>query len=180
MANRKSGILLHPSSCRPHSAWVISGRRHIPFLIGSQKPSRPSGRFCLSSPPMQAAHPIPAPPPLPAIPCSSAELLLEEGLLSEADLQNASVPPAARVDYEKAAAVKLPLLEKAFQAFQQKEAPADYAAFQAEMPTGSMITPLYCAEAAFSLRPCHRRSHGGLRPVLRGMCRAFPFRGKAA
>ena len=62
----------------------------------------------------------------------SPELLLEEGLLSEADLQNASVPPAARVDYEKAAAVKLPLLEKAFQAFQQKEAPADYAAFQAE------------------------------------------------
>ena len=59
-------------------------------------------------------------------------MLLEEGLLSEADLQNASVTPAARVDYEKAAAGKLPLLEKAFQAFQQKEAPADYAAFQAE------------------------------------------------
>lgn len=72
MANRKSGILLHPSSLPSAFGVGDFGQAAYTFLIGSQKPRRPSGRFCLSSPPMQAAHPIPAPPPLPAIPCSSA------------------------------------------------------------------------------------------------------------
>ena len=133
MANRKSGILLHPSSL-PSAFGVGDFGQAAYTLLDSLAEAKQTlwqilplvptdaGGSPYSSASAFAGNPL----------LISPELLLEEGLLSEADLQNASVPPAARVDYEKAAAVKLPLLEKAFQAFQQKEAPADYAAFQAE------------------------------------------------
>ncbi len=59
----------------------------------------------------------------------SPELLLAENLLCESDLVDAYLPPAARVDYKQAAALKLPLLERAFQAFLEQKAPVDYTAF---------------------------------------------------
>ena len=155
MANRKSGILLHPSSLPSafgvgdfgQAAYTFLDRLAeakqtlwqilplVPTDAGGSPYSSASafaGNPLLISPELLLKAGLLEQADLSQLPDFSPELLLEEGLLSEADLQNASVPPAARVDYEKAAAVKLPLLEKAFQAFQQKEAPADYAAFQAE------------------------------------------------
>ena len=59
----------------------------------------------------------------------SPEKLMEDGLLEMKDLQMAYVKPEARVDYNKAKEAKLPLLEKAYQAFKAAEKPDDYAGF---------------------------------------------------
>ena len=133
MANRKSGILLHPSSLPSAFGVGDFGQAAYTFLDRLAEAKQPLWQILPLVPTDAGGSPYSSASAFAGNPLLiSPELLLEEGLLSEADLQNASVPPAARVDYEKAAAVKLPLLEKAFQAFQQKEAPADYAAFQAE------------------------------------------------
>ena len=133
MANRKSGILLHPSSLPSAFGVGDFGQAAYTFLDRLAEAKQTLWQILPLVPTDASGSPYSSASAFAGNPLLiSPELLLEEGLLSEADLQNASVPPAARVDYEKAAAVKLPLLEKAFQAFQQKEAPADYAAFQAE------------------------------------------------
>ena len=133
MANRKSGILLHPSSLPSAFGVGDFGQAAYTFLDRLAEATQTLWQILPLVPTDAGGSPYSSASAFAGNPLLiSPELLLEEGLLSEADLQNASVPPAARVDYEKAAAVKLPLLEKAFQAFQQKEAPADYAAFQAE------------------------------------------------
>lgn len=133
MANRKSGILLHPSSLPSAFGVGDFGQAAYTFLDRLAEAKQTLWQILPLVPTDAGGSPYSSASAFAGNPLLiSPELLLEEGLLSEADLQNASVPPAARVDYEKAAAVKLPLLEKAFQAFQQKEAPADYAAFQAE------------------------------------------------
>lgn len=133
MANRKSGILLHPSSLPSAFGVGDFGQAAYTFLDRLAEAKQTLWQILPLVPTDAGGSPYSSASAFAGNPLLiSPELLLEEGLLSEADLQNASVPPAARVDYEKAAAVKLPLLEKAFQAFQQKEAPADYAVFQAE------------------------------------------------
>ena len=133
MANRKSGILLHPSSLPSAFGVGDFGQAAYTFLDRLAEANQTLWQILPLVPTDAGGSPYSSASAFAGNPLLiSPELLLEEGLLSEADLQNASVPPAARVDYEKAAAVKLPLLEKAFQAFQQKKAPADYAAFQAE------------------------------------------------
>lgn len=133
MANRKSGILLHPSSLPSAFGVGDFGQAAYTFLDRLAEAKQTLWQILPLVPTDAGGSPYSSASAFAGNPLLiSPELLLEEGLLSEADLQNASVPPAARVDYEKAAAVKLPLLEKAFQAFQQKETPADYAAFQAE------------------------------------------------
>ena len=133
MANRKSGILLHPSSLPSAFGVGDFGQAAYTFLDRLAEAKQTLWQILPLVPTDAGGSPYSSASAFAGNPLLiSPELLLEEGLLSEADLQNASVPPAARVDYEKAAAVKLPLLEKAFQAFQQKKAPADYAAFQAE------------------------------------------------
>ena len=133
MANRKSGILLHPSSLPSAFGVGDFGQAAYTFLDRLAEAKQTLWQILPLVPTDAGGSPYSSASAFAGNPLLiSPELLLKEGLLSEADLQNASVPPAARVDYEKAAAVKLPLLEKAFQAFQQKEAPADYAAFQAE------------------------------------------------
>ena len=133
MANRKSGILLHPSSLPSAFGVGDFGQAAYTFLDRLAEAKQTLWQILPLVPTDAGGSPYSSASAFAGNPLLiSPELLLEEGLLSETDLQNASVPPAARVDYEKAAAVKLPLLEKAFQAFQQKEAPADYAAFQAE------------------------------------------------
>lgn len=133
MANRKSGILLHPSSLPSAFGVGDFGQAAYTFLDRLAEAKQTLWQILPLVPTDASGSPYSSASAFAGNPLLiSPELLLEEGLLSEADLQNASVPPAARVDYEKAAAVKLPLLEKAFQAFQQKETPADYAVFQAE------------------------------------------------
>ncbi len=133
MANRKSGILLHPSSLPSAFGVGDFGQAAYIFLDRLAEAKQTLWQILPLVPTDAGGSPYSSASAFAGNPLLiSPELLLEEGLLSEADLQNASVPPAARVDYEKAAAVKLPLLEKAFQAFQQKKAPADYAAFQTE------------------------------------------------
>ena len=133
MANRKSGILLHPSSLPSAFGVGDFGQAAYTFLDRLAEAKQTLWQILPLVPTDAGGSPYSSASAFAGNPLLiSPELLLEEGLLSEADLQNASVPPAARVDYEKAAAVKLPLLEKAFQAFQQKDTPADYAAFQAE------------------------------------------------
>ena len=133
MANRKSGILLHPSSLPSAFGVGDFGQAAYTFLDRLAEAKQTLWQILPLVPTDASGSPYSSASAFAGNPLLiSPELLLEEGLLSEADLQNASVPPAARVDYEKAAAVKLPLLEKAFQAFQQKDTPADYAAFQAE------------------------------------------------
>lgn len=133
MANRKSGILLHPSSLPSAFGVGDFGQAAYTFLDRLAEAKQTLWQILPLVPTDAGGSPYSSASAFAGNPLLiSPELLLEEGLLSEADLQNASVPPAARVDYEKAAAVKLPLLEKAFQAFQQKKAPADYAAFQVE------------------------------------------------
>ena len=133
MANRKSGILLHPSSLPSAFGVGDFGQAAYTFLDRLAEAKQTLWQILPLVPTDASGSPYSSASAFAGNPLLiSPELLLEEGLLSEADLQNASVPPAARVDYEKAAAVKLPLLKKAFQAFQQKDTPADYAAFQAE------------------------------------------------
>ena len=133
MANRKSGILLHPSSLPSAFGLGDFGQAAYTFLDRLAEAKQTLWQILPLVPTDASGSPYSSASAFAGNPLLiSPELLLEEGLLSEADLQNASVPPAARVDYEKAAAVKLPLLEKAFQAFQQKDNPADCAAFQAE------------------------------------------------
>lgn len=133
MANRKSGILLHPSSLPSAFGVGDFGQAAYTFLDRLAEAKQTLWQILPLVPTDAGGSPYSSASAFAGNPLLiSPELLLEEGLLSEADLQNASVPPAARVDYEKAAAVKLPLLEKAFQAFRQKDTPADYAAFQAE------------------------------------------------
>ena len=133
MANRKSGILLHPSSLPSAFGVGDFGQAAYTFLDRLAEAKQTLWQILPLVPTDASGSPYSSASAFAGNPLLiSPELLLEEGLLSEADLQNASVPPAARVDYEKAAAVKLPLLEKAFQAFQQKDNPADCAAFQAE------------------------------------------------
>lgn len=135
MANRKSGILLHPSSLPSAFGVGDFGQAAYTFLDRLAEAKQTLWQILPLVPTDAGGSPYSSASAFAGNPLLiSPELLLEEGLLSEADLQNASVPPAARVDYEKAAAVKLPLLEKAFQAFQQKEAPADYAVFQGDIP----------------------------------------------
>ncbi len=133
MANRKSGILLHPSSLPSAFGVGDFGQAAYTFLDKLADANQTLWQILPLVPTDAGGSPYSSCSAFAGNPLLiSPELLLKEGLLSETDLQNAYLPPAARVDYEKAAAVKLPLLEKAFQAFQQKETPADYAAFQSE------------------------------------------------
>ena len=133
MANRKSGILLHPSSLPSLFGVGDFGQAAYTFLDKLAEAHQTLWQILPLVPTDAGGSPYSSCSAFAGNPLLiSPELLLADGLLNESDLQNAIVPPAARVDYEKAAAVKLPLLEKAFQAFRQKEPPADYAAFQSE------------------------------------------------
>ena len=133
MANRKSGILLHPSSLPSFFGVGDFGQAAYTFLDKLAEANQTLWQILPLVPTDAGGSPYSSCSAFAGNPLLiSPELLLEDGLLSETDLQNAVVPSAARVDYEKAAAAKLPLLEKAFQVFQAKEKPADYAAFQSE------------------------------------------------
>lgn len=133
MANRKSGILLHPSSLPSFFGVGDFGQAAYTFLDKLADANQTLWQILPLVPTDAGGSPYSSCSAFAGNPLLiSPELLLEDGLLSETDLQNAFIPPAARVDYEKAAAAKLPLLEKAFQVFQAKEKPADYAAFQSE------------------------------------------------
>lgn len=132
-SERKSGVLLHPTSLPSPFGIGDLGSAAYDFLdklaaagqsLWQVLPLCPAD---FSGSPYQSCSAFAGYPLL-----ISPELLEEDGLLTKADLASAVVPPYARVDYTKAAAAKLPLLDNAFAAFRAKKAPADYAAFQKE------------------------------------------------
>ena len=131
MANRKSGILLHPSSLPSFFGVGDFGQSAYTFLDKLADANQTLWQILPLVPTDAGGSPYSGGSAFAGNPLLiSPELLLANGLLTEADLRAASVPPAARVDYKAAAAVKLPLLAQAFQAFQKKEKPADYTAFR--------------------------------------------------
>ena len=106
MANRKSGILLHPSSLPSAFGVGDFGQAAYTFLDRLAEAKQTLWQILPLVPTDAGGSPYSSASAFAGNPLLiSPELLLEEGLLSEADLQNASVPPAARGDYEKAAAV---------------------------------------------------------------------------
>ena len=103
MANRKSGILLHPSSLPSTFGVGDFGQAAYTFLDRLAEAKQTLWQILPLVPTDAGGSPYSSASAFAGNPLLiSPELLLEEGLLSEADLQNASVPPAARVDYEKA------------------------------------------------------------------------------
>lgn len=130
---RKSGVLLHPTSLPSPFGVGDFGTAAYTFIdklaaagqsLWQVLPLCPAD---FSGSPYQSCSAFAGYPML-----ISPELLEEDGLLKKADLVSAVVPPYSRVNYTQAAAIKLPLLEKAFAAFQAQKAPADYIAFQKE------------------------------------------------
>lgn len=133
MASRKSGILLHPSSLPSHFGVGDLGQAAYTFVDKLSEANQALWQILPLVPTDAGGSPYSGASAFAGNPLLiSPELLLADGLLTDADLRQAFVPPAARVDYETAAAVKLPLLEQAFQAFRKQEMPADFAAFRAE------------------------------------------------
>lgn len=130
---RKSGVLLHPTSLPSPFGIGDFGTAAYTFIdklaaagqsLWQALPLCPAD---FSGSPYQSCSAFAGYPML-----ISPELLEEDGLLKKADLVSAVVPPYSRVDYTRAAAVKLPLLDQAFAAFQAQKTPADYIAFQKE------------------------------------------------
>lgn len=71
MANRKSGILLHPSSLPSTFGMGDFGQAAYTFLDRLAEAKQTLWQILPLVPTDAAARPIPAPPPLPATPCSS-------------------------------------------------------------------------------------------------------------
>lgn len=130
MAKRRSGILLHPTSLPSNFGVGDLGQAAYTFIDKLAEANQSLWQVLPLVPTDNGGSPYSS--------CSafagnalliSPEKLMEDGLLTEADLQAAYVEPSARVDYKKASDAKLPLLEKAFQNFKEAEKPADYAEF---------------------------------------------------
>ncbi len=130
---RKSGILLHPTSLPSDYGIGDLGQAAYTF-IDKLAAAKQSLWQVLPLVPTDAGG-------SPYASCSafagntlliSPDLLAEDGLLTEEDLMEGKIPPYARVDYGRATEAKLPLLEKAFQNFRQSEKPDDYEAFCTE------------------------------------------------
>lgn len=130
MTKRRSGILLHPTSLPSHFGIGDFGQAAYTFVdklaeaeqtLWQVLPLVPTdaGGSPYSSASAFAGNPL----------LISPELLFEAGYLEYKDLQAAYVRPSFRTDYQKAAAAKLPLFEKAYRTFRTMEPPAEYTAF---------------------------------------------------
>lgn len=150
MAKRKSGILLHPTSLP--SAFGIGdlGQAAYTFLDKLAAAKQTLWQILPLVPTDAGGSPYASCSAFAGNPLLiSPELLQRAGYLKQEDLEAAFVTPSVRVDYAKAAAAKLPLLEKAYQAFCEREKPADYAAFCAENAFWLEDHALYLALQAY-------------------------------
>lgn len=130
MTKRKSGVLLHPTSLPSSFGIGDLGQAAYTFIDKLEDAGQTLWQVLPLVPTDDGGSPYSS--------CSafagnvlliSPEKLMEDGLLTEEDLQAAYVAPAARVDYGKARDAKLPLLEKAYQNFKAAETPVDYTDF---------------------------------------------------
>lgn len=130
MAKRRSGVLLHPTSLPSRFGVGDFGQAAYTFIDKLAEAEQTLWQVLPLVPTDEGGSPYSS--------CSafagnalllSPEKLMEDGLLTEEDLGDAFVESLPRVDYQRASAAKLPLLEKAFQAFRLTDKPADYQAF---------------------------------------------------
>ena len=116
---RESGVLLHPTSLPgPHGIGDLGAeaRRFVDFLQAARQglwqvlPTGPTGHgnSPYASPSSTAGNPL----------LISLETLMKEGLLSGHDIQHAPALPAERVAYDAVIALKMPLLRRAWRAFE--------------------------------------------------------------
>ncbi len=132
-SERKSGVLLHPTSLPSPYGVGDLGAVAYDFIDRLASAGQSLWQVLPLCPADYSGSPYQSCSAFAGFPLLiSLELLAEDGLLTEADLSAAVQPPRARVDYTMAAAAKLPLLDKAFQAFRTQGVPADFAAFRKE------------------------------------------------
>lgn len=130
MSKRKSGILLHPTSLPSLYGIGDLGQAAYTFMDKLAEARQSLWQILPLVPVDDAGSPYASCSAFAGNPLLiSPEELLKDDLLTEEDLACAKVTPSMRVDYQKAAEIKTPLLEKAFQTFQLSEKPADYADF---------------------------------------------------
>ena len=130
MTKRKSGVLLHPTSLPSAFGVGDLGQAAYTFIDKLAEADQTLWQVLPLVPTDDGGSPYSS--------CSafagnalliSPEKLMEDGLLTAEDLVEATVTPAARVDYGKARTAKLPLFEKAYQNFKASEKPEDYVTF---------------------------------------------------
>lgn len=130
--SRRSGILLHPTSLPSRFGIGDLGPeayRFADFLAAAGQqiwqvlPLGPTG---YGDSPYQCFSAFAGNPLL-----ISLETLIEDGLLSPADLEGAPAFPASEVDYGAVIAFKIPLLQKAFECFEARASASDKDAFDA-------------------------------------------------
>ncbi|MBR4935296.1 MAG: 4-alpha-glucanotransferase, partial [Anaerotignum sp.] len=130
MTKRKSGVLLHPTSLPSAFGVGDLGQAAYTFIDKLAEAGQTLWQVLPLVPTDDGGSPYSS--------CSafagnalliSPEKLMEDGLLTAEDLVEATVTPAARVDYSKARTAKLPLFEKAYQNFKASEKPEDYVTF---------------------------------------------------
>lgn len=130
MTKRKSGILLHPTSLPSSYGIGDLGPAAYTFLDKLAEADQTLWQILPLVPTDVGGSPYASCSAFGGNPLLiSPDALAAEGLLTAEELEGAKTEPSPRIDYKKAAAIKLPLLEKAFQAFQAQEKPADYGEF---------------------------------------------------
>jgi 4-alpha-glucanotransferase len=129
--SRSSGILLHPTSLPGRFGIGDLGAdayRFADFLADAKQrlwQVLPLGPIGLGNSPYQC-HSVFAGNPL----LLSLEMLVEEGLLEAADLKDAPLFHEHAVDFDAVRDFKCPLLQKSFQAFEEKASPGLRAEFE--------------------------------------------------
>lgn len=132
-SNKKSGILLHPTSLPSKSGIGELGSEAYKFIDFLRKSGQslwqilPLGPVGYGESPYQCFSAFAGNPML-----ISIEKLLEAGLLEQADVDSSMSFNAERIDFERVKAYKNILFRKAFNAFRQKIKPADMELFEAD------------------------------------------------
>ncbi len=133
MSNRKSGILLHPTSLP--SAYGIGdlGPAVYTFLDKLAEAGQSLWQILPLVPVDGSGSPYASSSAFAGNPLLiSPDLLAKENLLTAEELEEAKTTAYSRVDYPIASEKKRPLLEKAYRRFKKAESPADYTSFQEE------------------------------------------------
>ena len=133
MTNRRSGILLHPTSLPSPFGIGDLGQAAYTFIDRLAEARQTLWQVLPLVPTDEGGSPYSSRSAFAGNPLLLSPVqLAAEGLLTEEELSAAFTEPLPRVDYARAAAAKLPLLEKAFRRFQAGDKPADYADFLEE------------------------------------------------
>ena len=181
MANRKSGILLHPSSLPSAFGVGDFGQAAYTFLDRLAEAKQTLWQILPLVPTDAGGSPYSSASAFAGNPLLiSPELLLEEGLLSEADLQNASVPPAARVDYEKCGGGQAaPARKRPFKPFSKRRLLRIMPSFRLKIAYWLADYALYTAlkQHFLSVRATEEATEG-FDLFCEELCRAFPSYGK--